>query len=89
MGTKVSNYPICLGTSCDATKFFEELLIPTLNFDFNGNFRHKDAYYDSTGTPVAPGNETYPAEQYYYTFLGFEAVSDVQTDNLTSSSPAF
>ena len=96
VGTKFNNQPICLGTSCDATKYFEELFIPAWNFDFDGNFRHKDAYYDSTGTPVAPGNETYPAEQ-YYTFLGFEAVSDVPTpkptpsptsDDSTSSSPA-
>jgi len=71
VGTTTSlNRPICLGTSCDATKFFE-----LLNFISNSLF---------------------PALQ-NFTFLGFEAVSDVPTpkpmlppdsDDSTASSSA-
>jgi len=70
VGTTTSlNRPICLGTSCDATKFFD-----LLNFTSN----------------------SFPAAQ-NFTFLGFEAVSDVPTpkpmlppdsDDSTASSSA-
>lgn len=81
--TTFMNQPLCLGTSCDATKFFEEILIPAVKFGLDGNFRHKD--YDPYYPDNPPGNKTYPAEQ-SYTFLGFEAVSDVPAP---SSSSAF
>ena len=65
------NYPICLGSSCDAKAYFEELFIPTFEFENTGNFRNESYYYD-----YVDEDGEYPIIQ-TYEFLGFEAVSEI------------
>ena len=87
-----------INDNCDVDAFFEKLFVPASKFDFEGRFRHKDFRFfenkedndgdgesdgDSMMYMYAPGNETYPAEQYYQ-FLGYEAVS-VVTSTVTST----
>jgi hypothetical protein len=62
-GITLLNYPICLGSSCVAKVYFDELFVPAQSFLFEGNFY---------------GNGTYPAEQ-NYEFTGYEAVSTISS----------
>ena len=75
-GITFLNYPMCLGSSCNAQKYFEQVFVPTSRFELEGDFRHKNFGFLGDGSFAIPRNETYPARQ-YYRFLGFEAVSDV------------
>jgi hypothetical protein len=70
-GNVVLDYPICLGSSCVAEVYFDELYVPTRTFLFEGNFWDVESYNENER--VFNGNGTYPAEQ-GYEFIGYEAV---------------
>jgi len=76
------NYPVCLGSSCDAKVYFEELYAPTMEFEFAGNFRDEVTDIVSGNTTYL-GNKTYPIQR-TYDFFGFEALSEIPS---SSDSP--
>ena len=69
-GYTLSNYPICLGSSCDPAVYFQQLYIPTSRFETEGDFWAADGYDAESGNYTGG----YDAQQ-LYEFLGFEAVT--------------
>ena len=69
-GYTLTNYPICLGSSCDPAVYFQQLYIPTSRFETEGDFWAADGYDPESGNYTGG----YDAQQ-LYEFLGFKAVT--------------
>lgn len=62
--------PVCLGSSCDARQYFDELLIPYYEFNFQGEF-YENETTSSFGT---------------YGMVNYQAVSNISVEESTSSN---